>query len=546
MNKSAPIILLQIYTLLVLLVAGLASRLPYSAVALGLLLVMFFSLFRPLAPRPSIVLALVTIALLPLLLAPSLAYYLSDAVPLPSIILPVINAELVPTQLAAVIATLPVICLLGYSLGQNAREITPLNNAMGRHFTSVPVTLFLCLLALLLVSLVTNSPLLFLISLIVVLYFLLILLRVVWPLPPRSPLNITSRHQRIIAGNTASFSLSAQNRAAVKLHYLIRPVDSWLKITPPRFSLGQAKKELNVTVTPPLSGPSRPQLKVSATDPWGFVQLNQLAEPLELEVIPRARYARWLAMRYLEETRAGTATDTGRPPEAIIMPRRGLEYSSSRSYQPGDRLKDIDWKHTLKLNQLTVKEFVETGGQAAIIAADLSVPDAEEADKLAFNLITTALTLAGNTIPAALAIFNHEKVISATAAANPDRILKQTLLLVKDITQVAFPERSLQSADLGRLRRNIAWLEKSSLPPAQRLRSLLEFELQAIRAAARNHPATTALSRVTKQVLPPAVIVLVSPLNHDAEALLLTLENLTKRRYNVLCLGEKPGLTKPQ
>ncbi len=175
MNKSAPIILLQIYTLLVLLVAGLASRLPYSAVALGLLLVMFFSLFRPLAPRPSIVLALVTIALLPLLLAPSLAYYLSDAVPLPSIILPVINAELVPTQLAAVIATLPVICLLGHTLRQNALKITPLNDAMGRHFTSVPVTLFLCLLALLLVSLATNSPLLFLISLIVVLYFLLII-----------------------------------------------------------------------------------------------------------------------------------------------------------------------------------------------------------------------------------------------------------------------------------------------------------------------------------------------------------------------------------
>jgi len=56
-----------------------------------------------------------------------------------------------------------------------------------------------------------------------------------------------------------------------------------------------------------------------------------------------------------------------------------VEYFDSRSYQPGDLLKNIDWKHTLKLNQLIVKEYIEVGGQVAIIAVNLSVTDAEVA-----------------------------------------------------------------------------------------------------------------------------------------------------------------------
>ncbi|GAI55674.1 unnamed protein product, partial [marine sediment metagenome] len=190
---------------------------------------------------------------------------------------------------------------------------------------------------------------------------------------------------------------------------------------------------------------------------WGFTQVNQAIEPVELHVIPRARYAEWLALRYLEQTGAGAGATT-LPPKAILIPKRGVEYFDSRSYQPGDPLRDIDWKHTLKLNQLIIKEYIEAGEQRAIIAVNLSVTDAEEADKLAFNLITTALTLAQETIPTALAVYNHQKVILTTAVIDPRETLKQTLSLVKDITSVEFTHRFLQPSDIGKLRRNITLL----------------------------------------------------------------------------------------
>ncbi|GAI18932.1 unnamed protein product, partial [marine sediment metagenome] len=236
---------------------------------------------------------------------------------------------------------------------------------------------------------------------------------------------------------------------------------------------------------------------------------------------------------YLEQTGAGATVATTMPPEAVLIPKRGIEYFNSRTYQPGDQLRDIDWKHTLKLSQLIIKEYIEAGEQAAIIAVNLSVTDAEEADKLAFNLITIAITLARETIPTALAIYNHQKVILTTAVIDPREILKQTLLVVKDITSVEFVHRFLQPPDINKLRRNTTLLKQVTSQPAQRLLSMLNFEYEAIEEAAKNHPATLALSRVTKHA-PPAIIVLVSQMNHDTEALLVTTEKLSKRGFTTI------------
>ena len=508
---------------------------PYSlVVAFVLLLVSLFAIFRLSPPRFRIVTALLTIALLPLLLEPALALYLAIELPLPTIQLPFIASALQPLELAAIIVTLPVLYLLGHYLGQNARNMPPPDNVSGRHFTSVPLVLFLSALALLLTALAAGNAVLFCIGIVLLFYLLSILLRVLRAVSSAPPLDTTVLSKRIIAGNTATVTVETQNKTSLKLYCHVTAVEPWLKISPPSFSLGRVKMGLGVTLTPPLSGPSRPQFHISVTDPWGFMWLAQVATPLKLEVIPRAKYARWLAMKYLEKSITGTAADMGMPPEAVVVPRRGTEYMDSRSYQPGDRLKDIDWKHSLKLDELIVREFIEVGGETAIITADLSVSDADEADKLAFNLITTALTLARNRIPAALAAFNHERVIQTTAATNPDEILKQTIRLVGEINTQEFPERFLQPPDISRLKRNISRLKQSTSPAAQRLLGILDFEFQAVKATARAHPATLALSRVTRHLPPPATIVLVSQPTHNAEALLVTLENLTKGRYTIL------------
>jgi hypothetical protein len=154
--------------------------------------------------------------------------------------------------------------------------------------------------------------------------------------------------------------------------------------------------------------------------------------------------------------------------------------------------------------------------------------------KIAFNLITTALTLTQEAIPTGLAVYNHQKVILTTAILDPREILKRTLSLVKDITSVEFAYRLLQLSNLGKLRRDITQLRRATSEPAQQLLNILNFEYQAIEKTAKNHPATLALSSVAEQAPPPATIVLISQLNHDVEALLVTTEKLSRREFTTI------------
>ncbi len=525
MIKSSIRLSCQIYLLLVLLAAATLSSLPYSPVALILLLVVLFITFRPLQPRLNMVVTVAAIFILPLILEPLTHYLIYTALFFPMM-----------GQLIVVIAVLPVIHLLDYDLRQNAQNMTIVHNIKSRHTTTILNTLFISTFSILLVSLIINNSALLFTTIVLVLYLLVILIRVLLAIP-RLPIDISAIRKRVIAGTAADISLHAINKASIKLHGLIGPVSSWVRITPHRFTLNGAKTELNLAITPPLAGPSYPQLQASVIDPRGVVQVNQLLQPVELHVIPRARYAEWLAMRYLEQAGArGTIASTFPPKTPLMLHRRGVEYFDSRNYQPGDLLKDIDWKHTLKLNQLIVKEYIEVSGQVAIIAVNLSVTDAEEADKLAFNLITTALTLAQESVPTALAIYNHQKVILTTPVIDPRETLKQTLSVVKDITSVEFAHRFLKPPDISKLRRNITLLKRVTSKPAQRLLSMLDFEYKAIEEAAEGHPATLALSQSTKQVSPPAIIMLVSQLNHDVEAVRLTTEKLSKRGFTIMPL----------
>lgn len=178
-----------------------------------------------------------------------------------------------------------------------------------------------------------------------------------------------------------------------------------------------------------------------------------------------------------------------------------------------------------------MKERVDVSERLAVIMANLSVADAEGADKLAYGLITTALTLAREMVPVALAVYNQEKVVLTTPVSDPREILKQTLRLVKEIKPVALGQRCLKPPDIAGLRRDISRLKTVESRPARRLLELLELEYRAVEKTARKHLATRALLRVTEPVLPPAAVIMISELNHDAEALLVIGERLKKRGF---------------
>jgi hypothetical protein len=231
---------------------------------------------------------------------------------------------------------------------------------------------------------------------------------------------------------------------------------------------------------------------------------------------------------------AGITSDDKTPLRAATISRKGTEYLESRNYQPGDSLKDIDWKHSIKLSQLIVKEYNESSEQAAIIAVNLSVTDVEAADRVAFNLITSALTLARENIPTALAAYNHQDVVLNKGITESPVMLREAMSLVKDIRVVEFDDRHLEPIDIAKIRRNIRQLKEAESEPAKRLLDILRFEHRSIEEMSRNHPATAALLAATKEVPTPAMIILVSQLNHDAEAMLVNAEKLSRRRFTTV------------
>ncbi len=519
MPRVSSQLLCQIYALLLLLAAAIMSGLSYLPLTLLLLLIALFTTLRPQSARLNIVVNMSMIFLAPLVLTPLLARL--TALPPDA------------TQIIAVALIIPVIYLLDDNLRVNTRQ-TPVfvKGKGGRHTTDVFVALLVSAVAMMLIAVVVNSLALLFTGIAFVTYLLCVLIWMLFAIPCL-PLAADPINKRIIADTTANISLYIINKASTKLHSCLSPTVSWVRVTPPQVTLNGGKTKLDIGFTPPLSGQSRPQLLASSLDPRGFIQINQSLEPLQLHVIPRAKYAEWLARKYLEQAGSGMISAAVFP-QAVIKTRRGIEYRESRTYQPGDALRDIDWKHSLKLSQIIVKEYREANEQVAIIAVNLSAADAEAADKVAFNLITAALTLARENIPTALAAYNHQSVVLSTPVIEPLNMLQQALSLVREITTVKFDGRHLEPTDIAKIRRNINKLKQTESEPARRLLDVFNFEHRSIEEAARNNPATLALTRTTRQVRPPAMILLVSQLNHDAEALLVTAEKLAKRKFTTV------------
>jgi hypothetical protein len=519
-------VLSQIYLLFLLLLGTIMAPFPYSPVAIVLLVVMALLIYRPGYRRLRVIITLATLFLLPLVLE-----QLLDVLAAASFSMGFFSVT--PAHVIAVAAVLPTIYLLDWSLLQSAQSPDPGGEQkQGRSITSVTISLFTLALFMIFISIVVTSPPLFFTGIVFTVYLLAILIRTLLMVSVTA-FDVVVAEKRVVVGNTVDVTTLLINNVSTRLLGAVMSVEPWFKVRPTGFNINGDPAELFLLVMPPLAGPLRPRLQVSVVDCRGLVRVSRVVEPVALHVIPRAKYAEWLALRYLEQVGAESGETT--LPESPT-PRRGTEYFDSRSYQPGDELRRMDWKHTVKLNQLTVKEFIEAGGRTAIIGVNLSVASAEEADRLAFDLITTALTLAQEAVPTALAAYNHEQVLLTTAVIDPTETLKQSLALVKSITLTEFGRRLLQPASFTGLRRNIGMLKEATSQPAKQLLNILDFEYRAIEKAARNHPATQALLRSTERVPAPATVVLVSRLNHDADAVMVTTDRLSQRGFTTLPL----------
>jgi uncharacterized protein (DUF58 family) len=519
MHKASPQVLCQIYISLVLLAAALMSPLPYLVLSLVLLLIIMYILVRPQPPRLNMVIDLAVMFLASLVIA--------------SVLDNITNLASIAAHIIAVVFVLPMLYLLDFNLRENVRHTQAFTSRKGeRNTTRIFASLLIATLVIMLIAPVVNRPVLLFTGISLALYLMVVLLEILFTIP-RRPFVTDTMLRRIIVDTTGSTRLILTSQTWVKMHGRLSFTVPWAQVNPQNIIFSGGKVNLEISFTPPLAGESRPQLQISAVDPRGLIQINQLLEPVDLHIIPKAEYAEWLAMKYLEQTGSGIISSVNLPSQAF-KPKRGIEYLESRAYQPGDPLRDIDWKHTLKLSQIIVREYQEANDRATIIAVNLSVTDAEAADNLAFNLMTVALTLAREKISALLVAYDHESVIHNTGIIEPMEMLRETLSLLREIKVVEFADRYLDPSDIAKIRRNIRQLRQADSEPAQRLLDILNFEHRSIEQEARTNPATLALVSATKQVSAPAIILLVSQLNHDVEAVLVTAEKLAKMRFNTL------------
>jgi len=415
----------------------------------------------------------------------------------------------------------PMLFLINYDLEATAWAITYREINGTRRPTSIYLVISIIAVLVLSVSLLLDSLSLLLASATIISY-LGILGIVVLKRLPLKPVKEKQIKLRMVAGTKDQFDIKLTAKTRIGgLLFLESPYE-WLKINPNFLSLKTNESVVKVSLSPTLSGPSIIKLKGQATDRWGLIRVNFELETINLYVIPRARYAAWLVEKYL----AGTG-ELGALPLisnlAAIKPtyglRSGVEYYGSQLYQPGDSLKNIDWKHTLKYNELISKEFTEFRGQPAIILINLAVANAEEADKLAYNIIVAAISLARENVPTALAAYDHKDVKITTYTLQPRQLVLQSLQVAQEMVTFVNPVKYLNPPDVGRLRANISRIRFAESKAAKVLAQLLQLEYNCLSDASKLNPATKALRETFTKVDKQSNIVVISHRNHDAEAL---------------------------
>lgn len=511
-NNRYIFVLLKVYVTIVLIVVTILSPLNLSFGPI-LLLVWYLFLWRwPFNTNINLLTEFFIFFAITLLLSPHIGYLFSLLVSLPTLIL--IDSNLKNTA---------------------TRSMVYRDTKYNRSLTNVGRTLLAIIALAMGTSLLLGSLALILACTVIIIYFISVATVILRGLPSK-PVEEKQVQQRILAGSESDVYVELDNKTKYGGLLFIESPYEWLKITPAILSLKENRLIITASLTPVLSGPSLIKLKGYATDCWGLTQTRFEIEPIRLHVIPRARYAAWLANKYMSSTKPGNLPiisnlEAIKPVSGL---RRGIEYYGSQMYQPGDSLKNIDWKHSLKYNELISKEFLEFQGRPAILLINLAAKNEEELDKLGYNIIVSAISLARNNIPVALAVYDHEGVKMTTPLLHSNELVLKTLKVTQGLVIFADPLKYLSTVDISRLRSNMHRLKLVENQASQVLTELLQLEYRNLNNSARLNPASKALLEVFKKADKQSNIVIISHRNHDAEALAFNAFQLVQKGNTII------------
>jgi hypothetical protein len=507
MRTTIALTVVKAYLALVLLIGVLFSPLPYSLAAMIFFAVQLYSSFRHLGAQLTLVFMFGTLVILPVILE-SVA------------------------GLFSVLSLVPALCLLDSSLKENSSEKPVKYVKEGRSASMILKGLGSSLFLLFSLAVVLGSLILLITSLALSGYIVVVLFLVFRGV--RGFVFVGSKKWcRVVVGDSGSSLFRIRARENVPLRVSVGAFEGWVRANPSEFFLGSGEiAEVKLDFSPPLAGPSNLRVSACGIDPWGLVLYGEILEVLDLYIIPRAKYAKWLANRFLEQTVGGeSVSGTSSLLMSSRASRHGNEYYGNRPYEAGDRLRDVDWKHSFRNDELVVKEFIGSKGPPVVLVADLTAKDAEDADVIAYNLVMSALTAAAESLPSGLVVYNSEGFRSSTFVGNPRNTLKKALELTGQIVIVEAGEKFLHPVDIGGLRRSMTQLSKNGADSTERLKSFLEFEIKATGESARNDLGAEALLRTLEKTPPPASIIVTSKNTSDSCGMVLVLEELKKKGY---------------
>ena len=435
----------------------------------------------------------------------------------------------------APLAALPVLPIINQSMLKYSNAL----KSYRPHNKRRPTTLYMALSIITLTTLAIylllfNLPLLIASS--VIALYLICLTIIILKRFPYIPVKEEQIEVRILAGNTEEVDINLNPAVNFGMALFFKSENDWVKVKSKRLYLKDKQESVQLLITPALSGPSFVRLKGYAIDQWGLFQTPFEIEPLKLIVIPRARYASWLAKKYMDGTNQGNLPliSNTKVTKALQGFRQGIEYYGNRIYHAGDSMKNINWKASVKYNELISKEFDEFRGQPAIILINLVAGNDDELDKLAHNILITAISLGQANIPASLAVYDKENVVMATPALSSIQLVSYALRIVKKLVIHSNPLKYLNPPNVLRLKSNISRLNKIDNHPSKKLSELLKLEYEVLDNGANNNPSTKALLQAKAKINEQFNVVILSLYNHDAEALAFNTYSLTRKGSYVI------------
>jgi hypothetical protein len=416
--------------------------------------------------------------------------------------------------------SLPVLPILDMTLEDNSKKITFTETKSGRRLTNIYVFSLIIVVSTFVVAAFAGSLVLAISDTAIALYLALIA-TYSWRHFPPIPVKYEVTFLRSVAGKPERVQVRLASASSSGGSLRLKSPYEWLNVPHFAMSFRDERWTIDISFVPQLNGPADIVLEGFAVDRWGMIKNRFDIRPLSLLVIPRARYAAWLARKYLAGTGPGTISTVADVSgvKSLFGLRRGVEYYGSQQYQAGDSLKNIDWKHSVKFNELISKEFVEPHGRPAILLANMTASDDNEADKLAYDIMLTAISLAYEGIPTSLAAYDDKNVLLTTRSLKDTELVVRSMQLVKLINIASNPRRYLNPPDMQRLRSSLNRLRSISSGPASILAEILRVEYENLSLNARFHACSLALAEAKAKTSERCTVVSISGRNHDAEAL---------------------------